>query len=75
MQVESSYALIPLSRNTYPLAPAKEAFVVNLTSQERSQTGLRFLGSKTRETHWSYNPEGQSLHARPLPGTLIDIYV
>jgi hypothetical protein len=75
MQVESAYALIPFARDVSYLTPAREAFIVNLNSQERSQAGLRFLGSKTHETHWSYNGEGRTLQARPYPGALIDLYI
>ena len=75
MQVESAYALVPFSRDVFSLAPPQKAFSVNLNSQERPQAGLRFLGSKNRETHWSYDPDGRNLQARPMPGALIDLYV
>ncbi|RPI76374.1 MAG: hypothetical protein EHM45_13120 [Desulfobacteraceae bacterium] len=75
MQVESSYALIPFNRDIFSLAPPKEAFQAHLNAQDRPQAGLRFLGSKTRETNWSYDPEGRSLQARPMSGALIDLYV
>lgn len=75
MQVESAYALVPFSRDVFSLTPPREVFPVHLNSQERSQAGLRFLGSKTRETHWSYDLDGRSLQIRPLPGALVDLYV